>query len=72
MEFECPVCGAIFDVEDVEEGDEVRCPECGALLVVVKKGKKFQLEPVPEEEEEEWEEEEEEWEEEEWEEEEEF
>ncbi len=54
MELECPLCGALIelDEEEVEVGEEIECPECGALLVVRKRGKRIYLEPAEEEEEE--------------------
>jgi len=56
MELECPVCGALIelDEEEIEVGEEIECPECGALLVVVKRGRKMYLKPAEEEEEEEY------------------
>jgi len=50
----CPVCeGAIdVDVEDVDEGDNISCDECGADLKVVST-EPLDVEPAEEEEEEE-------------------
>ena len=50
----CPECEAAIDVEedDVEEGQTLDCPECGAELEVVNTNP-LQLDVVAEEEEEE-------------------
>jgi len=39
----CPGCGEAFnlDTELFEEGDSLECPECGAELVVARKGNKL-------------------------------
>lgn len=53
VEAECPVCGASIDLEDVEPGDVLECPNCGAMLKVKKRGTRYYLEEVIEEESEE-------------------
>ncbi len=52
MELECPECGAIIelDEDETEIGQEIECPECGTILILRKRGKKFFLEPLEEEE----------------------
>ena len=35
MTFTCPVCEAEIELEDVEEGEIISCPECGTELEVV-------------------------------------
>ena len=49
----CPVCDAVLDVEedDLDEGDEFACDECGADLSVVAKDP-LELEAVEEDEDE--------------------
>jgi len=56
MKVTCPRCGKKFELEPeiYEEGDTVECPECGAELSVVKKGRKITVmesfeEALPEE-----------------------
>lgn len=54
VEGKCPVCGAIIDLgEEPEVGEIVECPECGAALEVMKRGKRYYLEELEEEYEEE-------------------
>ena len=50
----CPLCDAVVDVEDdeLDEGDEFTCEECGAELTVTSKDP-IEIEPVKEEDEEE-------------------
>lgn len=49
---ECPNCGATIELEaDIEDGETVTCPECGAEYIVVRRGRRIRLEPLKEEEE---------------------
>ena len=50
----CPLCDAVVDVEDdeLDEGDEFTCEECGAELTVTGKDP-IEIEPVKDEEEDE-------------------
>lgn len=50
----CPLCDAVIDAEEEEldEGDELTCEECGASLSVVGKNP-IDIEPTVEEDEEE-------------------
>jgi len=37
MKAKCPTCGAMIDLgNDVEKGDQVKCPHCGEVLKVVR------------------------------------
>ncbi len=51
---ECPVCDSVIDAEEEEldEGDELTCEECGASLTVVGKNP-IEIEPTAEEDEDE-------------------
>jgi alpha-aminoadipate carrier protein LysW len=55
----CNVCDAVLDIEEdeLDEGDEFTCDECGAELVVVSKDP-LEIEPLSEDEEDEDEDEE--------------
>jgi alpha-aminoadipate carrier protein LysW len=57
----CPICDAVIDAEEEEldEGDEMTCEECGASLTVVGKNP-IEIEPTVDEEEDEDEDEDEE------------
>jgi alpha-aminoadipate carrier protein LysW len=55
----CVECGAEFDIDEVEVGDIVSCPECGLEMEVLSR-RPLELEAVTDEEEEEAPEEEEE------------
>lgn len=48
----CPLCDAVLDVEEdeLDEGDELTCEECGASLTVVGKDP-LEIEPTSEEDE---------------------
>ena len=48
----CPLCDAVIDAEEEEldEGDELTCEECGASLTVVGKNP-IEIEPTVEEDE---------------------
>lgn len=46
----CPECEAEFDLEDVEEGEIVDCPDCGVELEVISVSP-LELALAPEEEE---------------------
>lgn len=50
----CPLCDAVIDAEEEEldEGDELTCEECGASLTVVGKNP-IEIEPTVEDEDEE-------------------
>jgi alpha-aminoadipate carrier protein LysW len=50
----CPICDAVIDAEEEEldEGDEMTCEECGASLTVVGKNP-IEIEPTVDEEEDE-------------------
>jgi alpha-aminoadipate carrier protein LysW len=50
----CPICDAVIDAEEEEldEGDELTCEECGSSLTVVGKNP-IEIEPTVDEEEEE-------------------
>jgi alpha-aminoadipate carrier protein LysW len=49
----CPICDAVIDAEEEEldEGDELTCEECGSNLTVVGKNP-IEIEPTVDEEEE--------------------
>jgi alpha-aminoadipate carrier protein LysW len=57
----CPICDAVIDAEEEEldEGDELTCEECGANLTIVGKNP-IEIEPTVDEEEDEDEDEDEE------------
>jgi len=50
----CPICDAVMDVEEEEldEGDDLTCEECGASLTVVGKNP-IEIEPTVDEDEDE-------------------
>lgn len=50
----CPICDAVMDAEEEEldEGDELTCEECGASLTVVGKNP-IEIEPTVDEDEDE-------------------
>jgi alpha-aminoadipate carrier protein LysW len=50
----CPICDAVIDAEEEEldEGDELTCEECGASLTIVGKNP-IEIEPTVDEEEDE-------------------
>ncbi|RLE67886.1 MAG: hypothetical protein DRJ43_06565 [Thermoprotei archaeon] len=47
----CPVCGSIVDLgKEPEVGEVVECPDCGSELIIRKRGRKYYLESISEEE----------------------
>lgn len=34
VEMACIQCGAIFGMDDIEDWDDVHCPECGSASVI--------------------------------------
>jgi alpha-aminoadipate/glutamate carrier protein LysW len=50
----CPECEAEIELDEVEKGDLVDCPECGANLEVIGTSP-VELELAPGDDEEEWE-----------------
>lgn len=47
---ECPVCGATIDLSGAKPGDVITCEECGARLRVTRRGRRYELVEVEEEE----------------------